>query len=106
MQQTHIIVGASRGIGLEFATQLLSQGDIVIATERSSPSKLKDLKETENGENLKILQCDVVEESSIKNFATEVGKLAEKGGILEGGIVDTLVLNAGVLEYPNKISEM
>jgi NAD(P)-dependent dehydrogenase (short-subunit alcohol dehydrogenase family) len=106
MPQTHLIVGASRGIGLEFATQLLSRGDIVIATERGFLSKLRHLKESPNGKNLMILQCDVVNESSIKSFAAEVGKLAEKGGLLEGGVIDSVVLNAGVLEYPNRISEV
>jgi len=35
-----------------------------------------------------------------------VAKLTEKGGVLEGGVIDTVVLNAGVLEYPNRISEL
>jgi NAD(P)-dependent dehydrogenase (short-subunit alcohol dehydrogenase family) len=106
MPQTHLIVGASRGIGLEFATQFLARGDIVIATERGFLSKLRHLKESTNGENLTILPCDVVQESSIMNFAAEVGKLVEKGGVLERGVIDSVVLNAGVLEYPNRISEV
>jgi len=122
-----LIVGASRGIGLEFVTQLLARGDIVIATARAPPlstplnttssstspptkaSKLWPLTCSDNGKNLIILECDVSSEDSIKKFTSEVKKLGRKGGVLSGpngGIIDVAVINAGVLEYPGRICEM
>jgi NAD(P)-dependent dehydrogenase (short-subunit alcohol dehydrogenase family) len=121
MPQTWLIVGASRGIGLEFVSQLLSRGDTVIATARAPPpskttqpppsqygnaSQLWSLTGTPNGHNLKILECDVSDEESIKSFTEQVRKLGRKGGVLEKGVIDVVVLNAGVLVYPNRISEM
>ena len=109
-KKIHIIVGATRGIGLEFARQLLlaSPTNVVIATARSlsGASQLWPLTGATNGQNLKILECDVSDEESIKGFAEQVRKLARVGGVLEGGVVECVVLNAGVLEYPGRIGEM
>jgi NAD(P)-dependent dehydrogenase (short-subunit alcohol dehydrogenase family) len=52
------------------------------------------------------LECDVSDEESIKGFAGDVGKLGRRGGVLERGVIDVVVVNAGVLVYPNRISEM
>jgi NAD(P)-dependent dehydrogenase (short-subunit alcohol dehydrogenase family) len=119
MPQTWLIVGASRGIGLEFVSQLLARGHTVIATARApsttslpplsqygNASQLWALTGTPNGYNLKILECDVSDEFSIKLFTEQVRRLGRKGGVLERGVIDILVLNAGVLVYPNRISEM
>ncbi|KAF8857263.1 NAD(P)-binding protein [Acephala macrosclerotiorum] len=119
MPQTWLIVGASRGIGLEFVTQLLANGNIVIATARApatappvdatgNASKLWSLTGTPNGHNLTILECDVSSEKSINAFTEQVRKLGRKGCVLEkaGGVIDVVVLNAGVLEYPGRISEV
>ncbi|PVH82780.1 NAD(P)-binding protein [Cadophora sp. DSE1049] len=142
MPQTWLIVGATRGIGLEFTTQLLSLGHTVIATARppthslltpspslplplplshpnsnspnsphtpkfpSNASNLWALTGTPNGHNLTILECDVSSEESIKNFTESVRKLGRKGGVLENGVVDAVVLNAGVLEYPGRVCEI
>jgi len=117
MPQTWLIVGASRGIGLEFVTQLLSQGHIVIATARApatSPpvdrlgngSRLYSLTGTPNGRNLTILECDVSDETNIKRFGEQIRKLGRRGAVLEWGVIDVVVLNAGVLVYPNRMSEM
>lgn len=110
MAQTWLIVGASRGIGLEFTTQLLEHGHRVIATTRAPArargDKLWSLTESQNGHNLSILQCDVSDEESIKRLAEQVRKLGREGGVLESGVIDVCVLNAGVLVYPNRVSEM
>lgn len=122
MPQTWLIVGATRGIGLEFTTKLLSLGHTVIATARSptssllssttpttttgTASKLWSLTGTPNGHNLTILECDVSDESSIKGLTEQVRRLGRNGGVLEGGVIDVVVLNAGILEYPGRVSEM
>jgi NAD(P)-dependent dehydrogenase (short-subunit alcohol dehydrogenase family) len=117
MPQTWLIVGGSRGIGLEFVTQLLAQGHTVIATARApatappvnslgSGSQLYTLTGTPNGRNLTMLECDVSDEESIKRFGEQVRKLGRSGAVLERGVIDVVVLNAGVLVYPNRISEM
>lgn len=47
--------------------------------------------------------CD---EKSVKGLADEVGKLGMIGGVLSGGKIDVVVVNAGVLVYPGRIGEM
>lgn len=52
--KTWLIVGASRGIGHEFADQLLARGDRVIATVRGNTSSFwPDRKDAT------VLNCDV-----------------------------------------------
>jgi len=65
---TWLIVGASRGIGLEFVRQLLARGDQVIATVRdtASANQLWQLTGAQARPGSCIIeQCDVTKESSI-----------------------------------------
>ncbi len=71
-----------------------------------SASKLWPLTGAKNGHNLKIFECDVTNEQSIRDFVGQVRKLGRRGSVLEGGVIDYVVVNAGVLVYPNRISEM
>lgn len=71
-----------------------------------SGSNLYSLTGTRNGRNLTILECDVSDEDSIKRFGEQVRKLGRAGAVLERGIIDVVVLNAGVLVYPNRMSDM
>jgi NAD(P)-dependent dehydrogenase (short-subunit alcohol dehydrogenase family) len=69
MTKTYLIVGASRGIGLEFVRQLLARGDQVIAAVRD-PFKANDLYRLTNSVGMRpgalvIHQCDVTREDSI-----------------------------------------
>ena len=69
MPKTSLIVGASRGIGLEFVRQLLARGDQVIAAVRD-PFKANDLYQLSSTYGtrpvaLVICQCDVTREDSI-----------------------------------------
>ena len=69
MTKTYLIVGASRGIGLEFVRQLLARGDQVIAAVRD-PYKANDLYQLSSTYGtrpvaLVICQCDVTREDSI-----------------------------------------
>lgn len=109
-QQTWLIIGATRGIGLEYTTQLLARGHRVLATARaathetrSRANSLWTLTGTPNGCNLSILECDVTDESSILSLKNAVSGLFAAGRVSR---IDVLVLNAGVLVYPNRISEM
>ncbi|GFH52125.1 hypothetical protein CTEN210_08601 [Chaetoceros tenuissimus] len=66
-----LIVGASRGIGLEFVKQILEKGSTVIATYRSEqPSALQTLSE-KYPETLHLLELDLGDEVSIQNAAKE-----------------------------------
>lgn len=107
--QTWLIIGASRGIGLEYARQVLALGHRVLATARSVPSanQLYALTGTRNGRNLSILECDVTDEKSIYGLAAAIRKLGTGAmGVARLEKIDVVVINAGVLIYPNRISEM
>jgi NAD(P)-dependent dehydrogenase (short-subunit alcohol dehydrogenase family) len=121
--KTYLIIGASRGIGLEFCRQLLAANQRVIATARKATgaSQLWLLTGTPNGSNLSILECDVADEGSVDRFvgslAAEMGKskrlsggamVGAKGTVGKGmrGCIDVCVVNAGVLVYPNRVIEM
>ncbi len=82
MAQTTVIVGASRGIGLEMARQAAARGDRVVATVRREVDKTAPL---EAGAELALV-ADVTEPDSLKAAAAMVE-----------GPVDLLVINAGVL---------
>ena len=64
---TWIIVGASRGIGLEWVRQLLARGNHVVATirdvEKASP--LWALAGAAEGGMCQLFECDVNHEASI-----------------------------------------
>ena len=62
-----IVVGASRGIGLEWARQLLDRGDRVYATVRdpSKASQLWALAGAATRANCHLLECDITSEASI-----------------------------------------
>jgi NAD(P)-dependent dehydrogenase (short-subunit alcohol dehydrogenase family) len=68
MPSTWIIVGASRGIGLEFVRQLLARGDQVIAAVRNQKTagELWKLAASQTRPASCIIeQCDVTKESDI-----------------------------------------
>ena len=59
-QKTWLVVGASRGIGLEFVRQLHGLGHNVIATQRSNTPALAEM------HGVHVLECDITSETSIK----------------------------------------
>jgi NAD(P)-dependent dehydrogenase (short-subunit alcohol dehydrogenase family) len=81
MTPTVLIVGASRGIGLELATQYLADGARVFATARDDASlaKLRSL-------GARVLRLDVTDTDSVSGLAWQVN----------GEAFDTVVVNAGV----------
>ncbi|CAF9932907.1 MAG: hypothetical protein GOMPHAMPRED_006697 [Gomphillus americanus] len=101
--KTWLIIGSSRGIGLEFVRQILAQGDRVIATVRNveSASVLYQFQQTLPIGFLQMLLCDVSTEQSINAFIQEFGGLQ-----FPSQQIDFVVLNAGILKYPNRATEM
>lgn len=90
-QKTWLITGASRGIGLEMARQLLAAGENVVATCRN-PETANELQALARGTGtsggqIKILALDVGDPASITAAAAA----------LKGTRIDVLVNNAGVL---------
>jgi NAD(P)-dependent dehydrogenase (short-subunit alcohol dehydrogenase family) len=82
MPQTTVIIGASRGIGLELVKQAAARGDRVIATVRRESDKAAPM---EAGA-ARALLVDVTEPATLKAAAAELD-----------GAVDLLICNAGVL---------
>ncbi len=78
---TVLIVGASRGIGLEFARQYAADGARVIATHRKpeDSARLRAL-------GVRPFTLDVLEPAAVAAFGTQ----------LEGEPLDLVILNAGV----------
>ena len=64
---TWLIVGATRGIGLEFVIQILNRGDHVIATARNveQAGQLYLLMQSSKLGALQLIQCDVSKENTI-----------------------------------------
>lgn len=83
---TALISGASRGIGLEFATQYAAAGWQVIATARD-PAKAAGLQELVKGNpQVRVEALDVTNPDSIAALATR----------LHGQPIDILINNAGI----------
>ncbi|KAF2262345.1 NAD(P)-binding protein [Lojkania enalia] len=98
---TWLIVGASRGIGLEFVRQLLARGERIIATVRepwaSHASALWGQAGSDHG-RCQMYVCDILSEDSIVKFVSQIAAIPNLK-------IDYVVLNAGVLRYPNRSTE-
>lgn len=78
---TALVIGASRGLGLEFARQYLDQGWRVLASHRSEEDRirLRDL-------GAETYRIDVLDDRDLAGFAWQ----------LDGERIDVVVVNAGV----------
>lgn len=81
MTRSTLIVGASRGIGLELVRQYLADGDRVFATARNDES-LASLRAL----GARVLRLDVIDAASVSGLAWQI----------DGEAFDTVVVNAGV----------
>ncbi|TQV76550.1 SDR family oxidoreductase [Aliikangiella marina] len=81
--QTVLITGANRGIGLEYAKQFLAKGYKVIGTARK-PATATELKKS----GAEVLQLDVTDEKSV----------ADLKAALKGRAIDILINNAGYFD--------
>lgn len=112
-----VIVGASRGIGLEFVKQLVARGDSVTATVRGDISKASNLwafvGSSDRG-TCRLLECDVKSDPSISVREINIGHTFQSPTDVRQRFVrdltcihgpktsiDFVVVNAGILKYPN-----
>jgi len=99
---TWCVVGASRGIGLEFVRQILTRGDQVYAAVRD-PFKASILwkiaASQERPGACELIECDVSSNDSIEAFVARLRVTSNRR-------LDYLVLNAGVMKYPNRATEI
>ncbi|KAF5979219.1 protoporphyrinogen oxidase [Fusarium bulbicola] len=100
---TWVVVGASRGIGLEYVKQLLQAGNRVIATARNPEATglLEVIKAHGTPDDCIVEQCDVTSTESIDAFVAKMNTLV--GNEIR---LDNIVMNAGVLKYPNRATEL
>ena len=78
--RTVVLTGANRGLGLEFARQLVARGDRVIATARH-PEEASELRRLD----VRVEPLDVSDPGSVKSFAAAIA----------GQPVDVLINNSG-----------
>ncbi|KAK2006232.1 NAD(P)-binding protein [Colletotrichum eremochloae] len=101
---TWVVVGASRGIGLEFVKQLLETDQQVVAAVRnvSAAPRLFELIDSKNAKDKCIVeQCDITSDESIAEFVHKIHDALNNGMRL-----GNIILNAGVLKYPNRATEI
>ncbi|KAF2724117.1 NAD(P)-binding protein [Polychaeton citri CBS 116435] len=98
--KTWLVIGASRGIGHEFARHALARGDNVLATVRDPSRQTAVSLWPEYHERCTLFACDVLSELSIDSF---VESLSRTTG---GADINHVVVNAGVLKYPNRATEI
>ncbi|KAI0640956.1 NAD-P-binding protein [Trametes meyenii] len=84
---SYAVVGASRGIGLEFVRQLAAKlDDRVFAIARNANYPLLKSLAAEN-QNVYVIQADVVDHRSLESAAQEAARIS-------GGALDVLIHNA------------
>ncbi len=81
-----VVTGASSGIGLDFAKELVAKGSRVFGLARSE-DKLRKLRD-ELGEQFHPVTCDVTEKDQVSAAFKTVAE--------EGGRLDVLINNAGL----------
>jgi 3-oxoacyl-[acyl-carrier protein] reductase len=88
--RVHLVVGASRGLGLAIATDLAARGASVIGTIRRPGSETDEAMESagRDGMDLEFLTCDVTRPDEVRSVVDEVLRVR--------GRIDGLVHSAGI----------
>lgn len=105
-RHTALVTGANRGLGLEFARQLLDRGSHVLATARQ-PGRATALNAlaADHPGRLHVLQLDVGDAKSVVALAAELPLVLDADGEAPGGI-DLLLNNAGVLHSGERFGSL
>jgi len=82
-----LITGATSGIGLETAKELIAKGYYIIGTSRSDDKERKAKKIL--GKNAEFISCDMSSQKKIRRLAEETQRIIEDNGL------DVLINNAG-----------
>ncbi|KAK7680194.1 hypothetical protein QCA50_016703 [Cerrena zonata] len=86
-----LVTGSNRGIGLGFIRKLSADPNNIVFAVTRNKSTSSDLLELESRlKNVHVLQADITDVPSLRNIATEVGKVT-------GGTLDVLVNNGAYL---------
>lgn len=93
------LTGSNRGLGLEFARQLLERGDWVFATCRH-PDQAKALRTLQQQfpQRLRVAALDVSDEEAIARVAAEAAAETDR--------LDVLINNAGVLHRDDHLGNL
>ncbi|ORX93371.1 C-signal [Basidiobolus meristosporus CBS 931.73] len=97
----YVVTGASRGLGLEFARQILQKSETSVfacCRNPSSAAALDKLRQSA-GSRLSVHELDVNSQDSIEKTAKEISKLA-------GGGIDVLINNAGIINSSGGLTKM
>eukprot|EP00208_Stichococcus_sp_RCC1054_P001456 CAMPEP_0206141840 /NCGR_PEP_ID=MMETSP1473-20131121/14362_1 /ASSEMBLY_ACC=CAM_ASM_001109 /TAXON_ID=1461547 /ORGANISM="Stichococcus sp, Strain RCC1054" /LENGTH=297 /DNA_ID=CAMNT_0053536565 /DNA_START=261 /DNA_END=1154 /DNA_ORIENTATION=+ len=97
-QRVALVTGASRGLGLEFARQLLQRPNQSVVAACRNPDEAQQLRglAAEHPNNLSLVRLDVTDEASIQAAADEVSQRHKH--------LDLLLNVAGVLHVPGEFS--
>lgn len=76
--KTYFITGASRGLGLEFVTQLKRAGHVVIAAARK-PESSEGLQKLVDNKQVFSIPLDTVDVKSVEAAVEKVNEIAPNG---------------------------
>ena len=98
-----VVTGANRGLGRAIALALARGGMTVAATARDPESLTDTVEEIEAAGGVSwALRCDVADEDSVAELAAEV----RAGAAQRGGILHTVVANAGIAGPTTPLHEL
>lgn len=90
--KTVLVTGANRGIGLEIVKQLDHKGFTIILGCRNVDPDLKNKQGL--SKRVHVIQLDVTNDLSVKTLSQQISK--------QFGVLDVLINNAGISEYPTQ----
>ncbi|KZT71356.1 NAD(P)-binding protein [Daedalea quercina L-15889] len=94
---SYLVVGGSRGLGLETVRQLIANTNnvvFVIVRNKAGSTFLNELIAKSPSANIHVLEADVVDPPSLRAAATEIAKVTR-------GTLDNLIHNAARTEQTN-----